>query len=321
MASEHFARHFDGHTIERLCKETLPGTGDEALVGRIHATYPEFPLSLARRGHEWYRLGGVIRSDGSRVAPDLNEWAERTFLECGQQWDTLLSHCESNRLLATRHRGVSLYLVAPTGSRPEQFVQIEIDRSHEVAERYLIDPEAPPEDLEELIDPLTPSPVQPFTVGAPRYAYRRKTDVEPFMAELARHRADRHPAQRFMDDWHASSAGPRMVFCQAWSLRLSEHLGRHGERVMNVEIVPNRDHGVLRIEDAAGRKGKALAAQLARFDALAGYPFAWFFHVVRNLLPVQIAVSVHRDLSTDYAYLPQRDAEVLSRWIEDPYLL
>jgi hypothetical protein len=160
---------FDGYLIARLCKETLASAGDQALVERIQKSYPDYPVHLARLGHEWYRLGGVIKPDGTRIAQDLNEWAERTFIECGQNFNTLLDYCEENNLLATQHKGVTLYLVAQTGSRAEDFVQIEIDRTHETAERYLIDSDMPPDDLEELIDPLKPLPVEPFAVGAARY--------------------------------------------------------------------------------------------------------------------------------------------------------
>lgn len=315
------ASRFDGHSIERLCKETLAGAGDQALVDRIQSAYPEYAVCLGRLGHEWYRLGGVIKPDGSRIAPDLNEWAERTFIECGQNFNTLLDYCEENSLLATQHKGITLYLVAQTGPTAEDFVQIEIDRTQEVAERYLIDPDVPPDDLEELIDPLKPLPVEPFAVGAARYTYRRKTEVTLFMEELARHRSDRHPAQRFMDDWNHSSARHKAVFCRHWSLRLSQHQGRHGERIMNVDVVSHRRRDVPRLEGGAGKKGKALAALLHRFDSQAGYPFAWFFFVTKGLVPIYVAEAVHRDLSKDYAYLPDRDAAVLRCWMAEPYLL
>lgn len=315
------ASHFDGHLLERLCKDTLAGAGDQVLVERIQKAYPECPVGLARLGHEWYRLGGVIKPDGSRIAQDLNEWAERTFIECGHDFNALLDYCEENSLLATQHKGVTVYLVAQTGSRAEDFVQIEVDRTQEVAERYLIDSDVPPDDLEELIDPLNPLPVEPFTVGASRYTYRRKTEVALFMDELARHRADRHPAQLFMDDWNDSSAGRKTVFCRDWSLRLSQHKGRHGERIMNVAVVNNRSCDVPQLEGAAGKKGKALAALLSRFDTQAGYPFAWFFYMAKGLVPAYVGEAVHRDLAKDYAYLPDRDTAVLRRWMAAPYLL
>jgi len=312
---------FDGQALSKICKETLAGAGDETLVERIQKAYPDYPVKLARRGHDWYRLGGVVKPDGSRIAADLNEWAERTYIECGHNFNTLLDYCEEGSFLATRHKGVSLYLVAQTGPRAEDFVQIEVDRTQEVADRYLIDTDQPPDDLEELIDPLTPVKVDPFAVGASRYTYRRKTEVAVFMGELARHRADRHPAQRFMDDWNASSAAAKKVFCQDWSVRLNQHKGKHGEQVMNVEVVSNRSHDIPWLDSPEGKRGKALAAVISRFDSQAGYPFAWYFFMVKGLVSPHVGVSVHRDLSKDYAYLPDKDAALLARWMAEPYLL
>jgi len=311
--------HFDGHLLSRLCKETLAGAGDDALLDRIQKAYPAYTLRLARHGHNWYRLGGIIKPDGSRIATDLNEWAERTYIGCGQDLDTLLDHCEEGQFLATKHKGVTVYLVAKTGDKAEDFVQIEVDRTQELADRYLIDVDSPPDDLEELIDPITPQHVEPFAVGAARYAYRRKTEVALFMQELAKHRADPHPAQRFMNDWNASSAGSKRSFCEDWSLRLYEHQGRHGERIMNVEIVNNRTKEVPRLDSPEGKKGKALSTLISRFDHQAGYPFAWYFYMLKGLVSPYLGEAVYRDISKDYAYLPERDAAVLRRWIANPY--
>ncbi len=312
---------FNGHTLGRICKETPANSGDDALVERIQKTYPNYPLHLARVGHEWYRLGGVIKPDGSRIANDLNEWAERTFIECGQNFNTLLDYCEEEGFLGTRHKGSTLYLVARTGSRAEDFVQIEVDKTQEVADRYLIDPDQPPDDLEELIDPLNPLNVEPYAFGPPRYTYRRKTEVALFMTELAKHQVDRHPAQRFMDDWNASSAGQQGVFCRHWSMRLNQHKGKHGEQIMNVDVVRNQKRDVPRLESPEAKKGKALAALINRFDSQAGYSFAWFFYMVKGQVSPYVGESVHRDLMKDYAYLPDRDTTVLRRWIAKPYLL
>lgn len=312
---------FDGQLLDKLCRETMASAGDAALVARLQEAYPDFPLRTARRGHQWYRLGGIIKSDGTRVAPDINEWVERTFIECGQNFNTLLDYCEEEGFLVTQHTGVSLYLVAQTGPCAEDFVQIEVDRTQESAQRYLIDADQPPEDLEELIDPLCPRRVEPFAVGAARYTYRRKTDVKLFMRELGRHRTTPHPAQRFIDDWNLSSAGQRKIFCEDWSLRLYQHIGRHGEQIMNVEIVQNRVDEIPRLEGPEGKKGKGLATLLSRFDSQAGFPFSWYFFMLKGLVSPHVGEAVHRDLSKDYAYLPDRDAAVLKQWADAPYCL
>jgi hypothetical protein len=312
---------FDGPLLNKLCKEALADAGDSILLDRLQKAFPNYSLSIARQGHEWYRLGGLIKRDGTRIAADIGEWVERTFIECGQDFITLIDHCEQENFLVTQHNGVSLYLVAKTGPRAEDFVQIEVDRTQELAYRYLIDPEQPPEDLEDLIDPLNPVYIDPFAVGAPRYAYRRKTDVALFMNELGRHRADRDPAQRFIDEWNASSAGARHSFCDEWSLRLYQYNGRHAEQIMKVEIVLNRAKDIPRLEGPDGKRGKHLAALIGRFDSQAGFPFAWYFYMLRGLVSPHVGEAVQRDLAKDYAYLPDRDAAILSNWAAQPYCL
>jgi hypothetical protein len=309
----------DGPQLARLCRDAPTSPHDQSLIQRLQAAYPDLPIKLARRGHAWYRLGGVIRPDGQRIAAELNEWAERTYIECGQNFNTLLELCETQRYLATRHKGTTLYLVARTGPAAEDFVQIEVDRTQEHAYRNLVDEEHPPEDVEELIDPVAPMPFESFSVGEARYAYRRKTDVRVFMEEFDRHRADRHPARRFMHDWNRSSAGLKHVFCDFWSLHLSQHLGRHGERLMEVEIAYNRLKDLPLLEETLGKKGKALASRLTRFDVQAGFPMAWYFYLVKGLAPSVVGLDVQRDLDKDYAYLPDRDAAVLRDWFAEPY--
>lgn len=57
-----------------------------------------------------------------------------------------------------------------------------------------------------------------------------------------------------------------------------------------------------------------------RFDRQAGYPFAWFFYMLKGqLVPAQTGVAVFQDISGDFAYLPARDAAVLQDWMEMPY--
>lgn len=317
------AATMDGLHLAKLCKETVPGADDSALIERLQEAHPGQSVQLARVGQEWYRLGGVIDRQGNRLAQDLMEWSERAFIECGQNLQTLVRHCREQRLIATRHQGVTLYVTVRTGDQAQDFVQIEIDRSQELADRYAVDPVVAPNDLEEVVDPLEPAMVTPYAVAPPRYVYRRKTDVALFLAELAQHRVDAHPAQRFADDWNRSSAGQGGTpFCGLWTLRLSQHSGRHGERVMNVEVVAARGIGPAHLTDVAGVRGKALASLLSRFDTDVGYPFAWYFHMVkgRGVSP-HVGEAVFRDLSRDYAYLPAKDAKVLADWVAAPYFV
>lgn len=320
----------DGQQLVKLCKETLPiqpadsrlevAGNDNYLLGKLQALLPDNPVSLARVGDEWYRLGGIIDRNGHRVADNLIEWAERTFIECGKDLSALLDHALSQQLIATRQIGRSLHFVVQIGGKAEDFIQIDIDKTIEIADRLLVSGDRPPEDLEEFIDPLEPECVPAFTIGPARYSYRRKTEVAVFMDEINKHQLERHPAQRFMDDWNRGSAGQQAAFCCDWVIRPYQHTGRFGEQVVNIDIVNSGKKKIPQLDKAVGLKGLALKNQLTRFDRQLGYPFAWFFYMAAGKsVPLECGVAVFKDIAGDFSYLPERDADVLRDWIKNPY--
>lgn len=311
-----------GRILADCCKNLVPGQTDEFLLNTLQSLMPHYPVRLAWIGEEWYRIGGVVDHEGKRIAHDLIEWAERTFIECGQNLQTLMiDHAVDTKLIATRQAGQSLYFVVQTGSRAEDFVLIEIDKTREVYDRLLVDENETPEDLDEIIDPLNPATVESVSVGTTRYSYRRKTDIPLFIEAIDKHHPlERYPARRFIDDWNRSSAGQKQRFSDDWLIRPSQHTGRFGEQIVNAEIVNIRHHRLPYLEDLAGKKGNTLNGLLNRFDRQAGYPFAWFFYMVKGkLVSPYCAQAVFQDISGDFAYLPQRDEAVLRDWIANPY--
>ncbi|MGZ4999896.1 MAG: hypothetical protein ACXV7F_06315, partial [Methylomonas sp.] len=301
-----------GQAITECCKKIIPGQSDELLVSKLQSLIPDYPLHLASIGEDWYRLGGVVDMDGNRIANDLIEWVERTYLECGQNLQVLIDHAVERKLIATKQTGRTLCLVVETGSRAEDFTLIEIDKTQEVSDRMLVDEGNPPEDLEEFIDPLQPFCIESYCFGHSRYTYRRKTDVALFMEVINERHADEHPVQRFMNDWNRSSAGRNCRMSSDWIIRPYRHTGRFGEQIVNAEIVNIQQHNLPHLQDFAGKKGSALSNVLGRFDRQAGYPFAWFFYMLKGkLVSTHSAESVYKDISGDFAYLPERDAAVL----------
>jgi hypothetical protein len=309
----------DGQALAKICKQTLPDAENQGLLSKLTQLNPDYPLHLARLGEEWYRLGGIVDVSGKRIANDLIEWTERTFKECGQNLHTFIDYALEQNLIATRITGNTLYLVVPTGRKAEDFIQIEIDKTQEISDRFLVDEQNPPEDLEEFIDPLSPKPIQAFAIGTARYQYRRKTDVAIFMAEMSQHPFAEHPAQRFMEDFNRSSAGEVATFCHDWIIRPFRHTGRFGEQIIDVDIISTQKKNIPYLETLTP-KGHALQTQLNRFDRQAGYPFAWFFYMLKGLwVPTQLGVAVFKDIAKDFSYLPERDVAVLKDWIDTPY--
>ncbi len=310
----------DGQQLAKLCKNTLPGHSDELLLTKIQALVPDYPVRLARTGSEWYRLGGIVDMNGKRIANDLVEWTERTFIECGKDLQTLIDYTRAQKLIATRQTGNTLNFVIQTGRRAEDFMQLDIDKTHEMSDRLLVSESDPPEDLEEFIDPLTPDYVDTFGIGTARYAYRRKTDVAVFMTEINKHHIQEHPVQRFMDDWNRSSAQQKAVLSDDWIVRPFRNTGRFGEQQINVEIINTQQKNLPQLDDINGKKGPALQNLLARFDRQAGYPFAWFFYMAKGkLVSPHCGVAVYKDISGDFSYLPERDVAILKDWINTPY--
>jgi len=247
----------NGQTLAKICKQTLPDSDEQLLLSKIKQLNPDYPQYLAYNGAEWYRIGGIVDVSGKRIANDLIEWTERTFKECGQNLHTFIDHALEQNLIATRITGNTLYIVIQTGSKAEDFVQIEIDKTQEISDRFLVDEQNLPEDLEEFIDPLSPKPIQSFAIGTARYQYRRKTDVAIFMAEMSKHPFSEHPSQRFMDDFNRSSAGQQAVFCHDWIIHPFQHTGRFGEQIVEVDIINTQKKNIPYLENLTS-KGHAL---------------------------------------------------------------
>ena len=142
-----------GQDISACCKKIIPGQTDELLLNKLQSLVPDCTVRLALTGDEWYRLGGVVDIDGKRIANDLIEWVDRTYLECGQNLQTLIDHAVEQQLFATKVTGKTLHFVVQTGDLAEDFTLIEIDKTQEVSDRMLVDEQRPPEDLEEFVDP------------------------------------------------------------------------------------------------------------------------------------------------------------------------
>ncbi|MGY6277203.1 hypothetical protein [Methylomonas sp. MgM2] len=309
-----------GPDITDCCKKIIPGQTDELLLQRLQGLVPDYPVQLALTGDEWYQLGGVVDTDGQRIANDLTEWVERTYLECGQNLQTLIDYSIEQKFIATKLTGKTLYFVIQTGDNAEDFTLIEIDKIQEVSDRMLVNEHRPPEDLEEFIDPLQPFSIESFGFGYSRYVYRRKSDVKLFMDVVNERYPNKHPVQRFMDDWNRSSAGQKYRMSNDWIIRPYWHTGRFGEKIVNVELVNTNPNNLPQLEILTGKKGCALSNVLNRFDRQVGYPFAWYFYMLKGkLVSTHSADSVYRDISGDFAYLPQRDEAILKDWIANPY--
>lgn len=299
---------------------TPPRPHHTALLEAANRMVPECPFRHALTRGGWYRPGGVIRPDGTRLADDLETWAEAELDDCGGDMDQLLERHADDGLLATRHAGRTHYFVAPIGGAPAEFLQLEVEEVQEVLDRRLIDPANPPADLPELTDPMHPLALDPQPVERPRYRFRRLTDVRQALARQPAPVGGQSALGRFMAEWTASSAGAQGHFCDHWIVAVREHQDRYRNSVLHAAPVSRHGRKLKSFHWQPEARGTALAEQLHAFDRAAGYPCAWYFHLVASgLTPHAVAYGVAEDLRADFRYLSEGDLAILEHWLRQPY--
>ncbi|HEY0666492.1 MAG TPA: hypothetical protein VGD24_10535 [Gallionella sp.] len=277
-----------------------------------------FRYVLTRGG--WYRPGGIIDADGTRIADSLENWAGDQLKVCGGDVQELAERHAGSGLLATRHTGRTHYFVAAYGPAPADFLQLEVEELQEVLDRKLIDGDNPPEDLQELIEPISPTRLDAQPLGAPRYRFRRMYDMRQ---AIARSRVtDVKPAglPRLLKEWSHSSVAMRGHFCDHWISALREHQDRYRNPQLSISLVSRRARELKPFQWDAGLSGVQMHAQLQAFDRAAGYPSAWYFHLVAGTCtPPKVAYAVARDLESGFGYLPDTEAALVRSWVSAPY--
>lgn len=310
--------------VADLCERSPVAAGIGALARELsHAALPgslelSFREILSRGG--WYRLGGVVDGKDALLSRDLEHWAEAALAECDGDLHALADRHVDDALFATRFNGMTHYLVAATGNGAGDFIQVEIEELQEVLSHPLFADEAVPHSLEELLDPpgLRRSNARPL--GAPFYTLRRVTDIAAFLARMRAQKPDPQPVHRFIAAWEASSAGQAAQFSNHWALAIREHLDRYRQPILQATPLVAINGEPPHFQGAFGAQGLALQAALNRFDRQAGYPMAWFFHMLTSkTLPHAVAFAVIEDVQSGFSYLPERDVKVLRDWIHRPY--
>lgn len=300
--------------VAEACNRTPTPEGPEEVLAAIQAGVPELSLRYALERSGWHRLGGVLDADYRRIARHIGAWAEA---ESEGDLELLLDKCADIHGFVTRLEGRTHYLVASTGDRAQDFIQIEIEQLQEVLERPLWDPDWMPDDLEEFIDPMGFPHLEPEPVGAPCLVFRRLLRVADFVASEDAGK----DIKRFLADWDRSSAaldGGR--FCDHWCLGVREYRDTQGDGHLRAKPVPVGMAEVAELPDEVVDRGATLANLIHGFDRRTGYPFAWFFHMLTHRrVSYGLAEAVHADLMGAFDYLPARDLAVLRDWYNAPY--
>lgn len=307
--------------VAELCVRIPVAAGVAGLAKELARIAPQlgFREVLARGG--WYRLGGVVDGAGTRVADDLAQWAEAELAAHGDDIHALADAHADQGFRATRLNGKTHYLVANTGPLAADFLQIEIEELQEVVSHALFAGETPGS-LEELVDPPrvenAKAPALPLDV--PFYALRRITDVAEFLQRMGLQKPEPQTVHRFFDAWQASSAGHATQFSNHWVVAVREHRDRFQQPILQATPVAAVNGLPPKFESAFGAQGLALNTALQRFDRQAGYPMAWFFHMLTTkAVPHAVANAVIDDVQAGFSYLPERDVKVVKDWLHRPY--
>jgi len=313
----------DETTLRNLADEieaTPPRPHHSALLEIANRIRPGCTFRYAVNRGGWYRSGGVIAADGTRIADSLESWAKDELKVCGGDMHELVERHTDSGLLVTRHSGRTHYFVAAYGPAPADFLQLEVEELQEVLERELIDADTPPEDMQELLEPMEPAVLDAQPVGAPRYQFRRLIDMRQTLAKVSLADGRKAGLPRLFAEWSHSSAAARGHFSDHWIVALREHQDRYRNPVVSAALVSRQARTLKPFQWNSELSGVEMLNQLQAFDRAAGYPSAWYFHLVGGTFtPPKVAYAVARDLEAGFSYLPDTEAALVKSWVAAPY--
>jgi hypothetical protein len=311
--------------IQGCCRSTAVASGVNALVKSLADALPEWPFHYRLERGGWYRPGGVLDAQGRQIAANLENWAEAALHRHDGDMAAFIEELAETPCYATRLSGKTHYFVAQAGEAPDDFLQLEIEELQAVKGHRLGSSGAGSDDtpasLSELIDPIALPARKPEAIELPVYHFRRLLHIGTPLSRMAVNAPDA-PILRFIADWSASSAGQASVFHKQWLIALREYLDIYQQiqyRAQPIAVISGKPPA---FELEPGANGLKLHAALQAFNREAGYPFAWFFHLLTTkAVPHWVAQTAVEDALNGFAYLPQRDTDVVRNWLHRPYVV
>jgi hypothetical protein len=303
--------------IVEACARTPVSSGGASLARALSDALPDwhFRHALARGG--WYRLGGVIDEQGRKISDNLEQWVEDALDACDGDMQQLIEENEGRTLFATRLVGQTHYLTASVGDDTDDFLQLEIEDLQEMKVHRLFSNE--PTTLEELVDPRGGNEA-PSPFGLPCYRLRRIQHIGAFLRRMLAQKPEPAPIHRMIEDWSKSSAGGTSAYANHWVIATREHLDRYHQPIFRAQPIPTLAGDPPEFDASPDTSGLKLQEALNRFDRAVGYPLAWYFHMLTTkAVPHWVAQATVEDALTGFAYLPQRDVDVIRSWLHRPY--
>ena len=305
--------------IVETCAKVTVSSGPGALGKALSVALPEWKFHQAMSRGGWYRLGGIVDGKGERISDNLESWVENALDERDGDMHQLLDDFAGQTLYATRLVGQTHYLVAPASDDSDGFLQLEIEDLQEMRVHQLFINE--PGSLEELVDPRGGAD-KPQAIGLPFYTFRRLQHIGAFLKRMLAQKPDPAPIHRMLGDWSKSSAANTSAYSNHWVIATREHLDRYHQPVFRAQPIATLAGDPPEFDASIGTSGLALHDAIAHFDRETGYPMAWYFHMLTTkAVPHWVAQTVVEDSLAGFAYLPQRDVDVVRSWLHRPYTL
>jgi hypothetical protein len=310
--------------LQTACRQAPVSGGVGALLRQLETAQPEWPFQYRLERGGWYRLGGVVNAAGEPLSDNLEAWAEGALDARDGDFIALMDELATTPRYATRLVGRTHYLVARTGDAPAEFLQLEIEQLQEIVSHRL--GEGEPNSVSELIDPpgIPSRPRTALRIGndEPRYHFRRLAHIGATLERMAARLPEAPPIQRLLSDWQASSAGMTAEFSHHWLITFREYLDRYRQIQYRAQVIAVFSGKFLDFTLETGASGLKLHTALQTFNRQIGYPFAWFFHLLlTRAVPHWVAQTVVEDALNSFAYLPQRDLEIVRNWLHRPYVV
>lgn len=299
----------------RLCTTLQPLPGHARLLDALRREGgPDFAPRVSRGG--WFRPGRILDAEGRCVTDDALGWLDQAWMAANEDGERLTEQLLDQSLVLTREQGITHYLVAVRGKGPVDYLQLEVEELQEFVSHPLGAHSGSIDSVEDLLERPTGLPAANPT-GPSRYSFRRITDMATRITAIAAQPGKPPTVLRFIDEWAASSAGRHRHFSDHWVLALSEHLDCYHQTRFAASLVAAHP---LAWQGDDRASGTDLAQLLHEYDRCAGYGFAWYFQMLSGRrVPLSLPTKVHADLQGDKAYLPERDAALVSRWVAEPY--
>lgn len=303
--------------IVETCVRTPVNTGTTSLAKALNNELPDWKFRHALSRGGWYRLGGIVDGTGQRITDNLEQWVEEALDACDGDMQQLIDEYAGQQHYATRLVGQTHYLTASVGDATDDFLQLEIESLQEMQVHQLFSND--PTTIEELVDPRG-SNESPKPLGLPHYTFRRIQHIGSFLQRMLAQKPEPAGIHRMIEDWTKSSAGSASIYANHWVIATREHLDRYHQPVFRAQPIATLAGDPPEFEASPGTTGLKLQEALNHFDRAVGYPMAWYFHMLTTkAVPHWVAQATVEDALADFAYLPQKDVDVIRGWLHRPY--